>query len=336
MVGCRPATRTGRFSSTTSRRPSARASATSCSRRSCSCSARTPTSPCSGSRGDGCGRRAKRSGTIFRCTNMRRPHHASAVPTVPRELSGGAATGVPEGHTRIRAIDSKKRIGPSARGRRKIRQRSVTATNLASHHRTPPRRAVARQIRRAEAGGATSPRVAIRAKLDRGATSQLPRRRAIGRGRPNRRDRGPSANPGATSLPTATSGRGPGSPRINRVWRARASVNRGTRHQQPVLVVRVAPRRAAIARGTTSEALLRRTPANLAAARRVRRRAEAGGAASRGIRIASRSRHAVLNRVARLSAARRANGATTIRIRADVRDGEPSRPDETAPRSLDR
>ncbi len=223
-----------------SRRPSAPVSAKSCFRRSFSFSARTPTSRCSGSRGGGCGRRAKRSATTFRCASMRRPRHAIAAPTIPRELNGGAATGVLAAHTKIRAIDSRKRTVPSGRGRRRIRPRSAIATS---------------SVRRA------SP--------VRGATSRRVRRVATGRGRPSRRDHEPSGNRGSANRPAAASGHGPpASLPTNRMWRGdsvlrdRASRAVARRIRERVVAggstSHQAARLEAIARGETNRAGNRR------------------------------------------------------------------------------
>ena len=88
--------------------------------------------------------------------------------------SGGAPTGVRAARTRIRAIGSRRRTGPSARGRRRIRRRSAIATSRAT-----PRRSRA-------ASGATS-RSVPRAAIGRGRRSRkasgLRNHRATVRGR---------------------------------------------------------------------------------------------------------------------------------------------------------
>ena len=84
-------------------------------------------------------------------------------------------TGVRAARTRIRGIDSRKRIGPSARGRRRIRPRSAIATSPATS-------------RSRAASGATNP-------WDRPAAIGRGRSRpAIGRGRPSRAAIGPGTN----------------------------------------------------------------------------------------------------------------------------------------------
>ena len=64
---------------------------------------------------------------------------ANAAATGPRDPNGGTATGVPAARTRIRGIGSRRRIVPSARGRRRILRRSAIATNPVTHAR-PARR----------------------------------------------------------------------------------------------------------------------------------------------------------------------------------------------------
>ena len=158
------------------RRPlSARASGRSCSRPSRSCSARTPTSRCAGSRAASCGNRAKRSAMIFNFTNRRPPRRASADRTVPKGQSGVEPTGVRAARTRIRGIASRKKIAPSARGRRKIQRRSAIATNPATS-------------RSRAASGATN-RWDRLAAIGRGRS-----RPAIGHGRPSRAGIGPGRN----------------------------------------------------------------------------------------------------------------------------------------------
>jgi hypothetical protein len=69
---------------------------------------------------------------IFNSRNRRRPRRGSAEPIVQKGRSGAEPTGVRAARTRIPEIDSRKRIDPSARGRRKIRQRSAIATSRAT------------------------------------------------------------------------------------------------------------------------------------------------------------------------------------------------------------
>ena len=143
-----------------------------------------------------------RSAKTFYSSGRRRPHLENGA-VMARARSGGGATGVLADRTRILAIASRKRIVPSARGPRKIRRHSATATRQVSARR------------RLEAL-VTSDRDRIsRAAIDRGAANRLAsdrrnpmganrgridlRPRTIARGRPSRPDRALSENPGLHS-----------------------------------------------------------------------------------------------------------------------------------------
>ena len=318
ITGCRPATRTGQFSSTTSRPRSARASARSCSRRSCSCSARTPTSPCSGSRAASCGRRARPSATISRCRSTPRPRRASGARSVRKDPSGGEVSGVPAARTRIRAIGSRKRIVPSAPGRRRIPRRSAIATSRAtsrasaSHgpisppvrrvvivHGATSRRAaidplatVARLIRdRAEVGGAESRRIdrVRRARANRGTRRPRARHRAIGRGRPSRRARARSGSRGSRRRQVTRRAAIVRLATVARLTRDRAEVGGATSRLVLLLAVivpgeinRRAAHRLVIVRGVTSHRAVRREAIDRGAAnpRVVRREGIVPGAAN--------------------------------------------------------
>src|SRR5207245_305264 len=196
-------------------------------------------------------------------------------------VKNAAPTGGPAGNTRIHAIGSRKRTGPSARGRTATdhRRGAIAKSSALRGRRTARKLAVARRIAaQAEADGATSRmaigrgatnrrpavrhrgtaarRIAARAEADgaasrmaigRGATSpQRPVRAAIGPGATNRRAAGPAIDPGA----------------INRRLADPAVIDPGATS------LRAAGRH-------------RRTAAKRAAARRITARAEAGRATSR-------------------------------------------------------
>ena len=307
---------------------------------------------------------------IFRRRSTRRPRRASAAAIVRKaRRSGGGATGVQAVLIRIRAIGSRKKIGPSAHGPKRIPRRSATATSRATPHRAsaiaaigPGAESLAKsQMGRAVTGrGATSRRARRRVGIGRGGTSRPAK--ASGRGVESLREGAAStppslasANPGTTSLRAVhrrAIGRGRPSrrgraPRGSRGWasrmprtasalRSRVASDRGgisrlVVHRGPTR--RRAAHHAAIGRGQTSRGGSRRVIGRGAASRRLAAVVSVRGAASRAIRIASRSRRAVRARVEHPATARRASGVTMIRIGTERHDGQPRRVDEAATRS---
>ena len=325
----------------TSRPRSARASARNCSRHSFSCNARIPTSRCGGSRAASCGRRARRSATISRCSGTPRWRRETGATIAGSRPSDGAPRGVRAAPTRIHAIASRRRIGPSARGRRRTRRRNAIATSQASRRRSRagngatnpsvPRAATGRgrsPVRRETASPGRTNRAVIdpgaaslqAVNRSRGATSPLVVHRAAIVGRPTvvRRTEGRVEEGGATSprLPTIGHGR-PSRPArarcASRGWESRrvtrpAAIGRGTTNR--------GLRRGGIVHGAASRpiapdlrASASRGPANRPA---VHRAVIGPGAASRRRRLARGARGAESRAVRGRLAPRRASGETTI------------------------
>ena len=256
-----------------------------------------------------------------------------------RRRRSEAATGGPAGRTRIRAIASRRRIVPSARGPKRIRRRSAIATSQASRRKNRGR---SRQA--IDPGKTSRARPSGRlANENRGVTSPL--RPTIDHGRRNRPARARSESPGWGSRPATrhavigpgTAGRrrersGPGvgsrqglranaSPgRTSRPVVRREAIGHG-RTNRPVVL------RAAIARGASRQDLrvnasrgrtsrqarpsgpgVASRAATSLAVSAVHREAIGRGATSRAIRIASRSRHAA---PVRAETPRHASGVTT-------------------------
>jgi hypothetical protein len=186
---------------------------------------------------------------IFNSINRRRPRRASAEPTVPKGPSGAAPTGVRAARTRIRGIVSRKRIAPSARGRRKIRRRSAIATSPATsrHGRACRAGTVPGRTNRAVIGlGANSPKASpiVRGRRPNDSTSHAGARPIIARAEVVTSVR-PSLRPGATN------------PRARRV-----GIDRGrTSHRETVAGARSRQAQAS-GPGTESRATASRGPAN--------------------------------------------------------------------------
>ena len=186
---------------------------------------------------------------------------------------------------------------------------------------------------RAEADGPVNPPPVRHRPIGHGRRSRLDRERSGSRGTANRRvrrrdptDRG---IPNRPALRHEATDRGRPSRLALRGDRTEPGTANPAGH--PAVIGRrtpagVRPLGPMKAGGATSPpavphlAIDRRMPA---AARRLRGRAEAAGATSRAIRIASRSRRAGPGPVQPHSTTRGANDATMTRSRTDVRDGEP-------------
>ena len=178
-------------------------------------------SRCAGSHAGSCGSRGRRSATRRRRRGSRR--------AIGRQRSGGAATGVPAARTKIRATGSRKRIVPSARGRKKIPRRSAIGTSPDMRRSRAATGATNRLVLTVAIGrGRTSLAV-----IGRGATGRLVTESVRGRGnRPIDQVHHANANPGRTSRWTARRpviGRGRQSP----PGRAR-SESRGSASHRPI------------------------------------------------------------------------------------------------------
>ena len=130
---------------------------------------------------------------------MRRRRRGSRR-AIGRRPSGGAATGVPAARTRIRATGSRRRIAPSARGRKRIPRRSAIGTSPDTRRSRAASGATNRSVLRVAIGrGRISPAVIAPGAIDRLATASV-------RGRGNRpidQVHHANANPGRTSRRTA-------------------------------------------------------------------------------------------------------------------------------------
>ena len=205
--------------------------------------------------------------TIFRRSATPRMRRASRAATGRRRRSGGAVSGVPAARTRIPAIGSRKRIAPSAPGRRRIPRRSAIATSRDTSQESPGRtnRAVIDRLRpvapptlhAAEVAGGTS-RPDLRANGNRGTTgrrhptigrgrrSRPARARSASRGWENRRATAPAIAPGRTSRLARASARGRRVRRIAPVHRAIPRRGSGQAIGRPVTVAPPIARAAAV------------------------------------------------------------------------------------------
>jgi len=253
----------------------------------------------------------------FKSRNRRRPRRASAEPIVPKERSGAGPTGDRAARTRIPGIDSRKRIGPSARGRRRIRRRSAIATSRATllvghanrvgiaHGRTNPAPidpgASARRTNLIVRGRSTSERTShagvhpniARAEakasgppsLAHGATNLPVRRARIDRGRTSPRERlagtrsrrAPASGPGAENRATQA---------VRRRLPGNAQGNNGGR--RPAIVPAEAVASIRRSRGTESPGATNRRRPMIDRGRQNRRARERSGSRGPASRRATR------------------------------------------------